>query len=142
MCVCTVRGDSRRSQWGGPCPTSCSSDHRRRSSGRSSCIHCGPALKESTQKGLKSTRGCVSAEYIILLCVPSTLNALYEVLLVGSDVQKLDHRVQRRDGRGFHHCCLFQAAYAGLWWIKNDIVESFLLSVYRKITPSTKRLHR
>lgn len=54
--------------------------------------------------------------YGTLLHVVRTLDAVDEVLLVGSDVQVLNDGVHRRDGRGFHHRCLFQAAYAGLWW--------------------------
>lgn len=67
---------------------------------------------------LNHTQVCFTITYTILLYVLSTLNAIYEVLLVGSDVQILNNRVQSWNGRGFHHCCLFQAAYAGLWWKK------------------------
>lgn len=87
------------------------------------------------------TQGCFTRTNITLLYGPNTLNAIYEVLLVGSDVQILNNRVQRRDGRGFHHCCLFQAAYAGLWWKRNDILESFIFrKLYRKVTTQPWRL--
>lgn len=45
----------------------------------------------------------------------STFNAIYKILLVGTDVQILNNRVQSWNGGSFHHCCLFQAAYASLW---------------------------
>lgn len=61
-------------------------------------------------------RAGFTGTYLTLPCVPSTLNAIYKVLLVGSDVQILNDRVESWNGRGFHHRCLFQAAYAGLWW--------------------------